>query len=214
MPLHRLHRAESAGAPLKRGGNLSRGTPLRNHRDPKPKGARAALDEALAELRGKAAAVGDPDGPAAVALAAPLVLPAPADDLDLLVPGFPRAQRIAAPTYLKLVRMMPCSLPDCPSRSAYNRYPPHRPWHEAIQLNTAQCDPNHHPSRGASGGGSDLETHPVCRPCHERVTLHKVPRELLDRLVADTLLQVVRALRAGRLPLELLAQVAAEALAG
>ena len=205
---------------MKRGGNLRRGAAARTQRDPKPQGVRAALDEALAELRGKAAAVGEVPHDAAFlydvllrkavvllpAAAPPLLYPAP-------VPAFPRAQRLTSPTYLQLVRTMPCSLPDCPSR-ANAPAPPNRPWFQALQLGRAQCDPNHHPGRGASGGGSDLETHPVCRPCHERVTLHKIPRDLLDRLVAETLLQVVQALRAGRLPREVLGQITAEALAG
>lgn len=193
---------------------MKRRTPLRNRpaADKAPT-VRQQLDAALAELKGRAAAVGavddTPPSPAAVALAA---------DAVVFIPGFPRAAPIKSLTWLRLVRTMPCSLPDCPSRPGIawkgTAKPPHLPWYDALARNVAQCDPNHHPSKGASGGGSDLETHPACRPCHERITLHQIPHELLGELVADTLLQVVKALRDGRLPREVLAQVAAEVLAG
>lgn len=116
-------------------------------------------------------------------------------------PAQPKPLRVVAPTWLQLVRTMPCSAPGCST--------------------PAPSEANHHPGRGASGGGSDLEVHPVCRECHAAITEHRPLRDgkvathqLLDLLVQRTLLQGVRAVRSGRVQAGIMLAAGVEILIG
>jgi hypothetical protein len=100
----------------------------------------------------------------------------------------PKPARVVAPSWLEVVRMLPC---DRCSRG--------RPLYEQLQLGRAQSEANHHPRKGRAGGGSDLEAHPLCTDCHKVATANQIPDATLDAWVARTLLTVVRAIREGRL---------------
>lgn len=121
--------------------------------------------------------------------------------------GQAQPHRVVAPSYLAAVRMMPCSI--CGKG---------RPFYQQLQLGTPQSEANHHPGRGRSGGGSDLETHPVCVPspfgCHGQITENKVPHQdaTCSLAVALTLHQVVAAIREGRLQCGILLAMGVEAV--
>jgi len=137
-----------------------------------------------------------------------------------LVAGQPKPCRMEAPTYLEVVRCMPCSV--CGKGVPF--YVALAAASEAMDLRAgAQSECNHHPGRGSSGGGSDFEVHPVCGPspfgCHGAITDekpnehgHRVTVEERTRYVADTLLAVMVAIRHGRLHPEILLAASVEAV--
>lgn len=132
-------------------------------------------------------------------------------------PAQPKPRRVEAPSWLAVVRAMPCSV--CGVGRSF------RDSLLAVASlgwkGVAQSEPNHHPTRGSAGGGSDLETHPACRTCHRFITegsaiwgrLPTTTKEL-DTLVADTLLAVVRAIRDGYLSPSVLIAAGVEAIVG
>lgn len=120
-----------------------------------------------------------------------------------LVPGGarPKARAIRAPSWLEVVRMMPCA--GCGAG---------RPFREQLGAGAAQSEAHHAPGRGRAAGGSDLETCPLCRACHEQATAHRISERDQERLVAETLLRVVRAIREGRIAPGLLIAAGVEAV--
>lgn len=120
-----------------------------------------------------------------------------------LGPALPKPHRVVSPTWLSLVRMMPCSL--CGQG---------RRFYEQLQLDVSQSEANHYPSRGATAGGSDFETHPVCRACHQDITTHQVLDGDLAFAVGETIYNVLMAVRNGRLQVGVLLACALEAVLG
>src|SRR5206468_1180538 len=87
--------------------------------------------------------------------------------VDLLAPlTGGKVRRLKSRTWRRLVRAMPCAI--CGKGF---------PFYQGLQLADGQSDPNHYPGRGRAGGGSDLETHPACRRCHDLITDHKISGE-------------------------------------
>lgn len=125
--------------------------------------------------------------------------------LSLAPPAFPKPRAIRSPMWLRIVRTFPCFM-----------NPDHGlPYARAAKEGLQQSDPHHYPTKGSSGGGSDLETMPVCRRCHELITDGKLdPAGSIQELgVVETQRAVFRMLRAGTLPLEALLVVAQEVMA-
>jgi hypothetical protein len=139
-----------------------------------------------------------------------------ADPTLLRAAAQPKARALRSPTWLHLVRLMPCLVPGCTAKG-------HRPIHEQFaHLATAkpQSDPNHYPGKGRDGGGSDFETHPACRRCHTLITDRRLVlpsrAETLEgmqhRLVAQTQGWILLGFHTGRLRPELLLACAVEAM--
>lgn len=136
-------------------------------------------------------------------------------------PAQPKPRRVEAPAWLAVVRAMPCSV--CGAG---------RPFRDSLLAvasvgwkGVAQSEPNHHPARGPAGGGSDLETHPLCRACHRAFTDHRPtadgPRRGMiltavecEAAVGRTLLLIVRAVRDGYLSPAILIAAGVEAVIG
>lgn len=115
--------------------------------------------------------------------------------------------RVSAPSWLAVVRMMPCAI--CGKG---------RDFAEQLRIGVSQSEANHYPGRGRSGGGSDLETHPACGPspfgCHGRITDGKVPDATQAAAVAAALHCGMQAVRLGLLPPAILLAVGVEAVLG
>lgn len=107
----------------------------------------------------------------------------------------PRA--IRSPTWLALVRAMPCSF--CSAG---------RPFLVQISMGRAQSEAHHVPGRGR--GGSDLETCPACRACHERCTRHEISEAEQEVAVRRTGHAILAAIRRGEVPPGFLLAVAIE----
>lgn len=116
-------------------------------------------------------------------------------------PLHPRLQRITSPTWLQLVRSLPCAI--C-GRGV--------PFLVALRSGRAQSEANHYPGRGRSGGGSDLETHPACSPCHMEITDHRISDERQAQAVAETYTRIMESIRLGQLERATLLAVAVEAV--
>lgn len=126
--------------------------------------------------------------------------------------ALPRSRRVECPSWLEVVRAMPCSV--CGMGRSF------RDSLLAVASvgwkGVRQSEPNHHPARGPSGGGSDLETHPACRRCHRGLTDHPgvISIGTRDRYVADTLLAIMRAIRDGYLHPSILIAAGTESIIG
>ncbi len=115
--------------------------------------------------------------------------------------AFPKIECLKSPTWLRLVRMLPCAI--C------GRW---RDFYEQLQLDAPQSEANHYPGRGRAAGGSDLETHPACPACHLKITENRLPDS--DRLqtlaVQRTTHTIFTAIREGRVPADAMLAVALE----
>ena len=202
---------------------------LRSRRAPDPErtarlAARAEFQRGLDELAGKEPAPPPPargrqqERPRVTAsiVAGPTFVLEPTSYGPLRVPrplsyaAQGRPVGIEAPTWLDIVRMMPCAI--CGAGAPFERQ---------LLLGKPQSEPNHWPPKGmGGGGGSDFETHPACRECHRAITDERpteqgvrVTHDMLDLAVAQTMRRIFLAIRAGTLQIETLTSGAVEALA-
>ena len=119
---------------------------------------------------------------------------------------------VESPTWLALVRCMPCAI--CGRGISFEG---------AVALAQlagdwragAQSEANHHPGKGPSGGGSDFLTHPACSDCHFKITNHALPNaaERCEQAVAQTHHAISLAIHAGKFQIAILVACAVEAFA-
>ena len=100
----------------------------------------------------------------------------------------PRTRPIRTATWLELVRRLPCAF--CGA--------------------AAPSDPHHYPGKGATGGGSDLETCPACRTCHDQVHAGTIPATAQAGAVQRTMRAILMGVRTGEVLTETLLAIALE----
>lgn len=119
----------------------------------------------------------------------------------LLGASLPKVKRVTSPTWLAVVRLMPC---------AFCGHDPAWTFRLSLSVLRPQSECNHYPGRGRAGGGSDLEVHPACSACHRKITEHLISDLEQADAVARTQWQIVAAIGLGWLLPEFLVQVGAE----
>ena len=126
-------------------------------------------------------------------------------------PAQPKPVRIESPTWLALVRCLPCG---CCARG--------RAFEESLRLAAeagdwkagAQSEANHHPAKGMGGGGSDFLTHPACTPCHRKITERHPDAQVMEcgLAVAKAQAAIFLAIRSGALQIATLVACSVEAM--